>query len=401
MNILYLCDEYPPGKHGGIGSSVRLLARQVAKLGHNVVVAGLYGPGYGGEEEFEDEGVKVYRYRRGFDLKFLGDETTTLSRVITRLLKDSGLLERNIKKSLAVYKMKLEELIRKHQIDIIEMPDYNDYIRFCSSYVLFPQLPAPAVIKLHGSITYFTREADRPVPDHILKMEQTILNQATAVSSVSKYTADKSAEYLSYPKNIEVLYNGIDTNIPAGDTNRKPMQVIFTGTLVAKKGIYQLAKAWNIVNKSIPGACLLVLGKGSRQKVMSYLSTEAAASVIFKGHISTDALYGYLQNSAVAVFPSYAEAFALAPLEAMACGAAVINSNRTSGPELIEDKMNGLLIDPDNIEQIAEAIIHLLNNCEVRERLAEKANEKVKAKFEISKIAVDNIRFYEEVLDRY
>ena len=74
MNILYLCDEYPPGRHGGIGTSVRLLARQMAKMGHHVVVAGLYGPGYGGANEFSDEGVKVYRFRRGYDFDFLADD---------------------------------------------------------------------------------------------------------------------------------------------------------------------------------------------------------------------------------------------------------------------------------------------------------------------------------------
>ena len=63
MNILYLCDEYPPGQHGGIGTSVRSMARELVKQGHRVVVAGLYSPGYGGADEFVDNGVKVYRFQ--------------------------------------------------------------------------------------------------------------------------------------------------------------------------------------------------------------------------------------------------------------------------------------------------------------------------------------------------
>jgi len=400
MNILYLCDEYPPGRHGGIGTSVRLLARQMVKLGHNVVVAGLYGPGYGGKDEFDDKDVKVYRFRRGFDFKFLGDETSLASRVGIGLLMTSGFLEQDIKKSLAVYKIKLEEIISQHEIEIVEMPDYNDYIRFCSSNVLFPRLSAPVVIKMNGSITYFNAEAGKPTADHILKMEQTILNQAAAVAAVSKYTAVKSAECLSYDKDIEVLPNGIDTNIHAKSVAKNPMQVIFTGTLVAKKGVYQLAKAWNIVHRQIPDARLLVLGKGSQQKVIAFLGAEAVKSVIFKGHVSTGELYGYLQSSVVSVFPSYAEAFALAPLEAMACGTAVINSNRTSGPELVENESDGLLIDPDDVEQIAKAIIRLLSNVDFRETLAKNGNAKVKREFEIGKIAKDNVRFYQKVLGR-
>jgi len=398
MNILYLCDEYPPGRHGGIGTSVRLLAQQMAKHGNKVAVAGLYGPGYGGADEFDDDGVKVFRFRRGYNFDFLGHETSLLSRIGMRLLNESGLIERDIKKSLAVYQIRLEEIITGYNIDIVEMPDYNDYVRFCKSLVLFPKLSVPVVIKMHGTITYFKTEVKQPVPANVLEMEQAILNQATAVSSASKYTADKSALYLSYPKQITVLYNGIDTDVPAANVVRKPKQVIFTGTLVEKKGIYQLAKAWNMVNKAIPDAYLLVLGKGPQQKVMDYLNADAKSSVIFKGHVSTGELYASLQESTISVFPSYAEAFALAPLEAMACGTTVINSNRTSGPELIEHEISGLLIDPDNVEQIASSIIYLLNNPDVCSRLARQGYEGVKERFEISKIALENIGFYKRVL---
>ncbi len=400
MNILYLCDEYPPGRHGGIGTSVQLLARAMVRLGHNVVVAGLYSPGYGGEDRFEDKGVSVYRFRRKFDAKGLTGHSP-LFRIYNRVLKDTGLMERDIKKSLLLYKNELEKIITAHKIDIVEMPDYNDYVRFCKTYIPFPKLSVPVVIKINGSITYFTAEANKQVPAHIIKMEQTILSQAAAVASASKYTADKSAAYLSYRHKIEVLYNGINTDIQLLEKDKNPKQVIFTGTLVTKKGIYQLAKAWNIVIKAMPQARLLVLGKGDKQKVINFLSAEAKKTVSFMGHVATKKLYEYLGNSTAAIFPSYAEAFALAPLEAMACGTAVINSSRTSGPELVDDDVNGLLIDPDDIAQIASSILYLLNNHEICENLAKKGNEKVKEYFDIKKIADQNIRFYTKVLGNF
>jgi glycosyltransferase involved in cell wall biosynthesis len=195
------------------------------------------------------------------------------------------------------------------------------------------------------------------------------------------------------------LYNGIDTNI-AVESNavRAPKQVIFTGSLVQKKGVFQLAKAWNIVVKEIPDARLLILGKGPVGKVAAFLQGATKSSVIFKGHVDKDELYACLAHSAVAVFPSYAEAFALAPLEAMACGTAVINSNRTSGPELIDDGVNGLLIDPDNVEQLASAIITLLNEPEKRLQLALAGNEKVKQCFDINIVAKQTLQFYQEIL---
>jgi glycosyltransferase involved in cell wall biosynthesis len=398
MNILYLCDEYPPGQHGGIGTSVRLMARQLVKMGHRVIVAGLYTPGYGGPDKFDDEGVKVYRYRWAWDGGWFEHRDRLPVRMGNLLLKYTGVTERDIRRSLTRYHEKLEELITEYQIDIVEMPDYNDYIRHCRAYTPFPKLSVPVIVKMNGSLTYFAREAGRQVPDHIFKMEQTILNQAVAVISASKYTAYKSAAYFSYAKPVEVLYNGIDTYVPAGNIRRNAQQVIFTGTLVRKKGIYQLAQAWNIVNAQMPAARLIILGKGPQQAVIKHLNPEALGSVLFMGHVDTEELYDHLLSSAISVFPSYAEAFSLAPLEAMAFGSAVINSNRTSGPELVDDQVSGLLIDPDNINQIATAILYLLNNKQACVQLAENGNRKVREQFDIGIIAEQHVHFYQRVL---
>ncbi len=398
MKILYLCDEYPPGKHGGIGTSVRLLAREIAKAGHKVIVAGLYGPGYGGKDEFEDDGVKIYRFRRGFNYKWLRDEQSFAVKVSNKILQLTGVMEAEIKRGLAVYNKELEKIIQDNRIDLVEMPDYNDYIRFCKSFVSFPVLSVPVVVKLHGSITYIAEESGKQVPAHILKMEQSILNQAAAVSSVSKYTAAKSAKYFSYPDKIEVLYNGINVNVPAEESSKNSKQVIYTGTIVKQKGIYQLLKAWNEVNTEMPDARLIILGRGARRQAISCLNEQARHTVSFMGHVPTEKLYNYLASSQISVFPSYIESFSLAPLEAMACGTAVINSKRSSGPELIDDDKNGLLVDPDDTVQIASSILNLLNNPETCRRLAEKGKEKVKDRFDIQKIAAQNIEFYNKIL---
>ncbi len=62
------------------------------------------------------------------------------------------------------------------------------------------------------------------------------------------------------------------------------------------------------------------------------------------------------------MFPSYAEAFALAPLEAMAAGCPTVYSQRGSGPELIENNRDGLLVEPDQPGEIAETIIRVLED---------------------------------------
>ena len=397
MNILYLCDEYPPGRHGGIGTAVQLLAREMVKKGHNVVVAGFSDWGYGGADEFEDEGVKVYRFRRGLGSMWFEQKDAMRVRASYRLLKMTGIFQWDLERSLRRYETFLEELISRHSIDIVERPDFNEYMQYCSKVTHCPQLSRPTVVKLHGTISYFLKERNIEPPQVLYEMEREVLATADAISSVSKYTAEKTSNYFGMYEPIEVVYNGIEIKAQA-ETEKVPGQVIFTGSLVEKKGIYQLMKAWNIVTEQMPGARLLVLGKGHREKADVLLSRKAKATVSFKGHVPSEVLFHDLATSDVAVFPSYAETFGLAAAEAMASGTATIFSTYTSGPEVVRHGVDGLTVDPDKVEELAEQILLLLRDVELRKKLEVAGRKRVDEEFEISKVAGRNIALYERVL---
>ncbi|MBZ0100362.1 MAG: glycosyltransferase family 4 protein, partial [Taibaiella sp.] len=280
---------------------------------------------------------------------------------------------------------------------IIEMPDYNDYIRFCKDAVYFPKLPSPVVVKLHGSITYFTREAGDDVPIHVWQTERDILLKAKKVASVSDYTAVKTAHYLQYPKPIDVLYNGIDlpTVTP---TIKEQGKVVFTGSLAPKKGIYSLAQAWNIVIKKHPYARLYIFGKGPIDKIKALLDKDAAETIFFNGHVARERLFEELASAHMAVFPSFAECFALAPMEAMACETAVIYTTRSSGNELIEHMKDGILVDPADINDIADKICYLLEKPDICARIAIAGKQKIIEQFSIPVIAANHIQYYNTVL---
>lgn len=400
MNILLLCDEYPPGRHGGIGTAVQLQARTMAGKGHNVIVAGFYQPGYGGSDEFVDQGVKVFRFRRMLTSSIFGTNDALTARVISRVVTKLGISSIDVKASLKRYGRFLNELIERFAIDIVEMPDYNDFIRFCKSEVSFPKLNAPVVVKLHGSMTYFNEEAGLPTPKYVRRIEEAILAHSDAVTSVSRYTADKTAKYLRYSKPITVLYNGIQ--VPAIDVLPEKVKglVVFTGSLVEKKGIYQLIKAWRAVSEKLPGARLHVYGKGPVRKIVSLLPKSLHQTVAFKGHVDRRQLFSELSSAEVAVFPSYAECFALAPMEAMSCGTAVVYTKRSSGPELIEQGNTGMLIEPDNIIEISDALITLLTDESLCNTLANNGKTWVENMFNIDSIVDEHIIFYKKVIEQ-
>lgn len=144
---------------------------------------------------------------------------------------------------------------------------------------------------------------------------------------------------------------------------------------------------------------LWVFGKGDTQKLQSLLTGEAANTVFFKGHVPREILLQQLAGASLCVFPSYAETFGLAAVEAMACATAVIFTTRTSGPEIIDHGINGLLVDPDDVTALSNEIIFLLENSEVCNNLARMGQKKAAEQFDIEVIAHKHVKYYLDIIN--
>jgi glycosyltransferase involved in cell wall biosynthesis len=94
------------------------------------------------------------------------------------------------------------------------------------------------------------------------------------------------------------------------------------------------------------------------------------------------------------VFPSLYEGFGLPPLEAMACGTPVVASNVSSLPEVVGDA--ALLVDPYNVEELAEAMYRVLTEQELHEQLRRKGLERAQL-FSWEETARKTLKVYEEV----
>ncbi|MDP4262312.1 MAG: glycosyltransferase family 4 protein [Bacteroidota bacterium] len=397
MNILYLCEEYPPGKNGGIGTMVNVLGRELVRQGHNVYVAGLYPPGYSQADYDEDKGVKVWRLRYKADIGLIKGNYSFFDTLYLKLYKYSALLHFDTIASARYLFGFIKDLVKEYNIDIIEMPDWNTFLHNSLTTSHIPSFEVPLVIKLNGSDSYFAREMNTRINSRIFKAEQALLNRANAIASASLYTAKKTKEIFKVSKEITVLYNSI--NIPSNvEKSAHSNTVIFTGALVRKKGIISLLQAWNLANTRCPRANLHIYGKGPVHKLKKLLTKDSGSSVFFHEHVSREILLRELSNSTVAIFPSYSECFSFAPLEAMAAGCAVIYSSRSSGPELITHNEDGFLIDPDDINAIADAIVLLLTNKDLRDKIAKAGKKTISEKFNITISARQHISFYNKVI---
>lgn len=378
MRICFICHEYPPGPHGGIGTFTQVLARGLAQAGHQVRVAGMYRPDYPSPDYEEDQGVRVWRFRKSTRRWGWIVGRYTLYRQIRRW-SDAG------------------------EIQLVEVPDWT------GSAAAWPRLPVPVVARLNGSASYFAHEAGGAAGWLTHWLESSSMKRVDFWSSVSRYTADRTRELFALDSGPDaILYNPVEL-VPANLEPRTGHDVVFTGTLTEKKGLIPLFQAWRDVSQTCAQARLHVYGKDRRaadgQSMQALLSSMIGdvqqAGITFHGHVSRNELFDHLRTARVAVFPSYAEAFALAPLEAMACGCPTIYSTRGSGTELMTDGVDGLLVDPDQPQQIAAAILRLLSDDSLAWEISRAGRARIESKFSVDQLVSKNESFFRRCIDQY
>jgi len=373
MRIAFLCSEYPPAPSGGIGTMTRVLGHALAGDGHDVQVIGCYQqstPSTAFDGPLRVTMLPCARTRFGWM-----EDRYRLYRVVARGIRD-------------------------RKLDLLEVPDYQGWIAG------WPKLPIPVIARLHGSSSYFGAEMGSHPGRIPFQLERASLRRADFICSTSRYAAVRTTELFHLNVSIHhILYNPVE--VPSSVCRvRSPHSVVYTGTLAVKKGIVQLIKAWPAVHRLFPQAMLHIYGKDgiapAGGSMLSYLrnfiSPEIERAVVFHGHVSREEVLTALETARLAIFPSYAEAFALAPLEAMAHACPTIYTTRGSGSELIRHGEDGLLIDPDDVDSIAHAISTLLQNDSMAETFAAAGRRRVGQNFALPVLLKRNEKFYEHCI---
>jgi glycosyltransferase involved in cell wall biosynthesis/ADP-heptose:LPS heptosyltransferase len=151
--------------------------------------------------------------------------------------------------------------------------------------------------------------------------------------------------------------------------------VMYTGGADATKNLHRLISAYAQLPKKVRASHQLVFaGKMPEGNVLDLLNSASknglsTGDVIFTGYLHDDDLLKLYNTCSLFVFPSLHEGFGLPPLEAMACGAAVIGANVTSLPEVIG--LKEALFDPYSVKEISSKIERALTDAKFRARLLE------------------------------
>jgi glycosyltransferase involved in cell wall biosynthesis len=189
--------------------------------------------------------------------------------------------------------------------------------------------------------------------------------------------------------------NGVDTQRFSPVPPEKKMQLrktlglpiespiaIFSGRLVPGKHVDRLLAAWRNLQEEFPQALLLIIGSGEEESRLRQMSGE---NVQFIGQVED--VTPYLQSSDFFVLPSAAEGLSNALLEALSVGLPCIATAVGGTPDVIVDGENGLLITPDKADELRAALLKLLSDDSLRQRMGEQARATIQARYSLENTA--------------
>jgi colanic acid/amylovoran biosynthesis glycosyltransferase len=255
----------------------------------------------------------------------------------------------------------------------------------------------PFVLSLHGhDVTGLLRDD----PD---RYRRRVAAAVDAVIVPSRFLADAAERAGFAAETIRVMPSGVDTQfftptpLPDG-----PPVIAFVGRFVAKKGIDTLLAAWPAIATAVPDVRLELLGAGP---LRSLLPTDDQRLRVLDPDPARrrDQVRELMQRAAVVVTPSHtaddgdSESLLLVNLEAGACGRPVVSTRHGGIPEYVANERSGLLVPEAYPAGFAEAVIRVLRDRALAERLAAAAVEHV-AQWDVRACTATVDDLYDELL---
>ncbi|MDP2638727.1 MAG: glycosyltransferase family 4 protein [Candidatus Azambacteria bacterium] len=392
MKILILSDYFD--NRGGAVGIAEAMARGLKQAGHDVsVIAADQDKSLTGKRN--ENGVNIYSIYSKYDLfwrayiSLRNPQTVGEIKRIINKLKPDIIHAHNIHTHLSYYSLKIAKqsgakvFLTAHDVMLFH---YGKLTEANYKVSVWQQ------IKRAGK-TY------NPFRNIAIRYYLRFVDKIFAVSNALKNALNDNGI-----KNVEVVHNGIDASDWVMDDDvaiqnfkekyniQNKKIILFGGRLGWLKGGREICLAMENVVKAVPDAILLLIGKVDSE-VKEILNFAVAA-----GWLSGDELKAAYHVADVVVTPSICfDSFPTINLEAMACSKPVIATCFGGSREAVLDGETGYIVNPFNIEELAEKITYLLKNPEIAKKFGEAGYERVKKEFNLEKMVENYLNWYKKI----
>jgi len=178
---------------------------------------------------------------------------------------------------------------------------------------------------------------------------------------------------------------------------RTKINVVFSGRFIQRKGINFLLEAWRKVTDEVVDARLILLGDGPLVEEMRILAKKLGIwdSVDFRGHVQE--VPDFLRAADIFVLPSLQEGMPNSLLEAMACGLAPVGTRIGGVVDIINGRENGILVEPSDVQDLAEGMLKLLRDKHLADAIALRAYETIRDHYHIDNIVPRYCDLYQKL----
>lgn len=394
MNVVILSWEYPPRIIGGLGTHVHQLAVNLARLGANVHVITKDAPD---APDFERaDGVHIHR------VPLYPPEIPQDEWVPWTLQFNMALMERAVP-------------IINERIGKVHVLHAHDWLVAHAAIALKHAYRIPLVATIHA--TEYGRHQGH-IPEGMSKIihqvEWWLTYESVRTIACSNYMRDEVVRIFELPQDkTTVIPNGIEYGLFRTDTDTERIRkqfvepdsrmIFFVGRLVYEKGVQTVIEAMPKVLEEFPDLRFLVAGTGPHFRALQVMIDEFGMSEKIKllGFVDADKLVKFYKCADITVVPSIYEPFGMVVLEAMVAGCPVIVADTGGLKEIVVHEETGLCFKPNDPASLAQAMIRVLKDEGLAQRLKSDAQRFIGEKYNWGRIARHTMDVYERSIKEY
>lgn len=306
---------------------------------------------------------------------------------VTGWLKEAGIKYYTLKKKgfLGIkYIFNFVKIMKSEKIDILHLNTLTPFCKYAGIAGFLLRIP----------VVWFVRE--NPMISRSKRLRFWLKMLSSKIIFVDRDTREKLLP--DKRSNAEVIYNGVDLDIfrpfkstvlfDKFDIDAGNRLIGYIGLITQRKGLEYLIKAFPLIKEKYNKCQLIIIG-GHKKNDEAYFSEimelikelHLESDIFFTGELS-DISYP-LNSLDIIVLPSLEERCSRTLLESLATAKAIVATKVGGTPEIIDDGINGILVEAENEKQIADAVLRLLSNNELRDMMGKNARIKAEKIFDI------------------